>query len=188
MALTVQLLYAVPFSAVTVFGALLARHDYGLSPAGTQLAFSAFFVASLLGRLAITRRSPVPAKHRVLLGAALVTAVGMVVLSLGGSPLVLFTAMVVLGVAHGVTFPLALALVAESVPSEQLAAANASLFAATNLVSVTAPILLGQIVEHAGYPAMCLAVLGPVAVFSAALAAQSAGAVPRSLAYFKNGH
>lgn len=182
VALTVQLLYGVPFSAITVFGALLARHDFGLSPAGTQLAFSAFFVASLLGRLAITRRSPVPSKHRILVAAAAMTGLGMAVLSLRGSALVLFTAMVILGVAHGVTFPLALALVAESVPPEQLAAANASLFAATSLVSVTAPIVLGQIVVHAGYPVMCLAVLGPVAAFTAVLISQTpAPALGRSV-------
>ena len=173
IALTVQLLYAVPFSALTVFGALIARQEFGLNAAGTQLAFSAFFVTSLLSRFALTLRSPIPAKNPIFVLAVVCTVAGMLLLAWRGPPLRLFLAMTVLGIAHGVTFPLALVLVAQSVPHDALAAANASLFAATNLVSVSAPIILGVIADAAGYPVMSLVVLAPVLVFTAVLSRQA---------------
>jgi MFS family permease len=166
LALTAQLLYAVPFSAVTVFGALVARQDFGLSPAGAQLAFSTFFVASLLGRLGMTLRAPITAKYGVLATAAVLTVAGMLLLAAGSSPALLFGAMVLLGIPHGLTFPLALALAAEAAGPERLAAANASLFASTNVAAVVAPIVLGVIADHAGYRVMNLSVLAPVGFFS----------------------
>jgi len=169
LALTVQLLYAVPFSAVTVFGALVARQDFGLSPAGAQLAFSTFFVASLLGRLGMTLRSPVSAKHGLLLSAALLTIAGVAVLSVASAPALLFLAMVMLGVPHGLTFPLALALAAEAAGPEHLGAANASLFASTNVAAVIAPVVLGAVAGASGYRVMELSVLAPVGLFTAVL-------------------
>lgn len=176
LALTVQLLYSVPFSAITVFGALVARSLFKMTPAGAQLAFTAFFVVSLISRLVVARVSPIRRKRLAFLVAAALTATGMVLVSLGGPPLVLFIAMVMLGVPHGITFPLALALTAESAPEDQLAASNAALFASTNVVAVAAPAVLGAVAAAAGYRAMAALVLVPVAVFSALLLAQGSSA------------
>ncbi len=172
MALTVQLLYAVPFSAITVFGALVARSVFNMTPAGAQLAFTVFFAASLLSRLVVARISPIDRKRRAFLLAAALTAAGVVLLSVGGPPLLLFIAMVLLGVPHGVTFPLALALTAQSVGEDQLAASNAALFAATSVVAVAAPVVLGVVAAAAGYRVMIVLVLAPVAAFSMLLMAQ----------------
>ena len=173
MALTVQLLYAVPFSAITVFGALVARGVFNMTPAGAQLAFTVFFVASLLSRLVVARISPIDHKRRALLLAACLTGAGLVLLSLGGPPLFMFIAMVLLGVPHGVTFPLALALIAQSVGTDQLAASNAALFAATSVVAVAAPVALGAVAAAASYRVMIALVLVPVAAFSTLLMVQT---------------
>lgn len=173
LAVTAQLLYAVPFAAVTVFGALVARTTFGTSAAGAQLGFTTFFVASLASRLLVVRHSPVQRKLRVLGASAALTVVGVALLALGGPLPIYFAAMLVLGVPHGVTFPLALALTAEASPHSRLAAANAGLFAATNAVNVVAPILLGAVAAAAGYQVMTAVVLAPVAAFTMLLAAQS---------------
>lgn len=172
LALTVQLLYAVPFSAVIVFGGLIARDVYGLSAAGAQAGFTAFFSASLLTRLVVARRSPIRRKLRVFAASVALTLAGLALLAVGGSAGLFFGAMVLLGIPHGVTFPLVLALVAESVPSDRLAQANATLFAATSAVSVVAPVVLGAVAAAAGYRVMTAVVLAPVAAFAGLLAAQ----------------
>ncbi|HET9732451.1 MAG TPA: MFS transporter, partial [Acidimicrobiales bacterium] len=170
LALTAQLLYAAPFSAVTVFGALVARDVYGTSAAGAQLSFTAFFVASLASRALIARFSPITAKLRLFGLCAALTVVGLALLALGGPKVDLFVAMALLGVPHGVTFPLALALTADASPPEHLAAANATLFAINASASVVAPVVLGAVATAAGYQVMMAAVLAPVALFAALLA------------------
>jgi MFS family permease len=172
MGLTVQLLYAVPFSEVTVFGALVARSEFKMTAAGAQFCFTLFFATSLLSRLLVARLSPIKGKRRVFISAAVLTVAGTAMLAHGGSAWGLVAAMVLLGIPHGVTFPLALALIANSSAPERLAAANAALFATTNAVSVVAPLVLGAVASAAGYRIMSAAVLVPVTVFMALLLLQ----------------
>ncbi len=165
-ALVSQLLYAVPFSGVTVFGALVARRGFGATPAQAQLGFTVFFVCSLAARAAVAWRAPIVAKRALLWVSAGLTAAGLVLLGTGHGLIVLMVAMGVLGVPHGLTFPLALALVADATPVADLPRANATLLGSTNLVSVIVPVVLGAIVPAVGYRGMMLAILGPVAAFS----------------------
>ena len=167
MALTMQLLYSVPFAAITVFGALLARNEFGLSAAHSQLGFTTFFMTSLLSRVVVARRSPVRAKLAVFAACIVLTIAGLALIVLGGPAAVFFLAMAMLGVPHGVIFPLALSLVASSAHEGHLAAANAGMFATVSLVSAITPALLGAVAATSGYHLMIAAVLAPVLVFSA---------------------
>ncbi len=165
-ALVAQLLYAVPFSGVTVFGALVARRGFGVTPARAQLGFTMFFVCSFVARAAVAWRAPIVAKQAVLWASAGLTAAGLVLLGTGHGLALLLVAMGVLGVPHGFTFPLALALVAEATPVDALPRANATLLGSTTLSSVVVPLALGAIAPAVGYQGMMLAVLVPVAGFS----------------------
>ncbi len=185
-ALVSQLLYAVPFSGVTVFGALVARRGFGATPAQAQLGFTVFFVCSLAARAAVAWRAPIVAKRALLWVSAGLTAAGLVLLGTGHGLIVLMVATGVLGVPHGLTFPLALALVADATPVADLPRANATLLGSTNLVSVIVPVVLGAVVPAMGYRGMMLAILVPVAAFSVvqlavgsnAAAARPGGPVP----------
>lgn len=165
-ALVAQLLYAVPFSGVTVFGALVARRGFGVSAAEAQLGFTVFFVCSFAARAAVAWRAPIAAKQALLWASAALTATGLVLLGTGHGLVLLLVAMGVLGVPHGLTFPLALALVAEATPVDALPRANATLLGSTNLSSVAVPLALGAIVPTVGYQGMMLAVLLPVGAFA----------------------
>lgn len=162
LALTAQLLYAAPFAGITVFGAPLARVSFGVNPAGAQLAFTAFFVASFLARVVLAWRSPVARKARVLRLASVVTLAGLVLLGTGRGAGLLVVGMLLLGVPHGLTFPLSLALIAGATEPAQLARANAGIFATVSAAAVVVPVLLGGVVQALGYQAMVLALLVPV--------------------------
>ncbi len=166
-ALVSQLLYAVPFSGVTIFGALVARRGFGATPAQAQLGFTVFFVCSLAARAAVAWRAPIAAKRALLWVSAGLTGAGLVLLGTVHGLVVLIVAMGVLGVPHGLTFPLALALVADATSIADLPRANATLLGSTNLVSVIVPVVLGALVPAFGYRGVMLALLVPVAVFSA---------------------
>lgn len=172
LALTAQLLYSVPFTGITVFGAPLARSVFGVSPAGTQVAFTVFFVASLTARSLLVWRSPLRRKTGVLRGAAVLTVSAILVLGLGHGLAALLIGMALFGIPHGLTFPLVLALVADAVPVPGLARATATIFATTNVAAVVVPALLGLVVQLAGYRAMDLVLLVPVVVTGAVLVRQ----------------
>lgn len=157
-----QLVYAAPFAALVVFGALLARHAYGLSPATTQVAFGTFFAGSFLVRVWLAWRSPVPHKLALFRLAALLTFAGIALLAFGHGMAMLLIAMVVLGVPHGLTFSLAMAFVAEDRPRDELASVNAHLSAIVQAVNVALPLLLGWGIDDLGYRSVFALLLLPV--------------------------
>ncbi len=167
IALVTELLYGVPFAGITVFGALVARVGFGFSPAKAQLGFTVFFVASFIARGAVAWRAPIVRKRSLLTLAALLTGGGLLLLGLGPGSWALFLAMGLLGIPHGLTFPLALALVAEATPLEDLPRANASLLGSGNMLSVIVPLVLGGVIPEIGYRYTTLVMLGPVLVFTA---------------------
>ncbi len=95
------------------------------------------------------------------------TIAGLLLLGLGHGAWALFFAMGLLGVPHGLTFPLALALVADATPVTALPRANATLLGSTNITAVIVPLILGGLIPAIGYQDMTLVMLGPVLAFSA---------------------
>ncbi len=172
VALIAQLLYAIPFAGVTVFGALVARIGFGVSPAMAQVAFTVFFVLSFASRGAVTVRSPIARKLPLFWAAASLTAAGLLLLGLGHGLVLLLVAMGVLGIPHGLTFPLALAMAADSTDLAGLPRANATLLGSTNLAAVIVPLVLGAIVPAVGYRGIALVLLAPVAVCAGLLFTQ----------------
>lgn len=171
-ALIVQLLYAIPFAGVTSFGALVSRIGFDVTAAQAQLAFTAFFVASFATRGLVAWRSPIVRKQPLLWASAALTAGGLVLLGTGHGLGVLLVAMAVLGLPHGMTFPLALALVADSTDDDRTPRANAALIGSSNLSTVFVPSVLGVIIPVTGYQGMALLLDVPVALFAGLLFAQ----------------
>ncbi|MHB1855633.1 MAG: MFS transporter, partial [Acidimicrobiales bacterium] len=94
------------------------------------------------------------------------TAVGVILLAGGRGQGMFLTGATILGLAHGLTFPLALSLVARSVHPDQLPGANAVMLSLSNGVAVVGPSLLGALVTTSGYRMMMLSLLVPVALCS----------------------
>ncbi|HET9073159.1 MAG TPA: MFS transporter [Solirubrobacteraceae bacterium] len=171
-ALIIQLLYAIPFAALTSFGALVGKEGFGVSASHTQLAFSGFFAASLAARVFVSWRSPIERKHPLLWGSASLTVTGLVALGTGHGLVALLLAMAVLGIPHGLTFPLVLGLVAGASSRADLPGANAALLGSTNLTAVAVPPILGMIIPIVGYHHMVLLLIVPVVLLAGLFALQ----------------
>lgn len=169
LALTARLLYAIPFAGISVFGALIAHVAFATTPAQAQLAFTAFFVTSLISRALVAWRAPIQHKLAFFWLSGALTAAGLALLGTGHGLAMLLVAMAILGVPHGLTFPLVLALVASSASPAELPRANAALLATGNLTAVLVPVILGSLVTLVGYRSMVLLILVPVAVCAALL-------------------
>lgn len=164
-----QLLYSIPFAAITVFGAVMARIAFGVTPEQAQLGFSCFFVTSLGARAMVAWQAPITHKIPLLLGSGGLTAVGLLLLAAGHGFAMLLLAMGILGVPHGLTFPIVLAQVAASAAPGRLAGANAALLAVSNSSSIVVPAVLGVLIPVTGYRGMALLLLLPVIGFGGIL-------------------
>ena len=98
--------------------------------------------------------------------SALLTVIGVVVLALMHGVVFLVLAMALLGVPHGVTYPVSLALIAKWTSSNTRTRANATLASVTGFVGVLLPFILGLLAASYGYRLMVLLILLPVLTLS----------------------
>jgi len=168
-ALMVQLVYSIPFAGIVIFGGLVARDAYGVTPAVAQLAFTALFVTSMAGRAWLAWRPLGARKAQAVAASVLLSVAGLLLLALGHGVIELMVAMALLGIPHGVIFPVVLSLVASSTTPAELPKANAVLLGGTSLTSVVMPAVLGAIIAGLGYRDMVLFLLVPIVVISGAL-------------------
>jgi len=160
-ALIAQLMYALPFAAVTAFGAAIARSLPHVSAAEAEQAFTAFFVTSFAARAVVAARSPIVHKHRVLVLSGLLTVAGIALAAIAPSFLLFALAMAVLGIPHGAIFPVVLSMLAEALDPYALPKANSYLIGFSSIVGVAAPGALGAVAGAFGYRGMELATLVP---------------------------
>lgn len=172
LAVTVMLTYQVPFSALIAFGALLARNTDHTSAAGAEIAFGVFFAVSFAIRGILAFVSMRQTTSALLAVSVVATVVGVALLASARGLGLLLTAVAVLGIPHGATFPLASGILAERTPRHHLAAANGRLMASANAISIVVPLLSGWLASKVGYPHMFLSVELPVVVMGAVLLGQ----------------
>lgn len=151
LAIIGQLINQIPFIAFITFGVLLAHSLYGVSNSSAQLIFTTFFGVAFLIRIFLVTRPQVHRTYSLLEFCTLVMILATFALAIGRGPIMLFIFVGVLGVPHGLLFPLTISLVARGTDAKHLSRANASLFTAISLVSVVFPILLGVVIAHFGY-------------------------------------
>ncbi len=166
LAISAQLLYQAPFVAVVAFGALIARYSFGASSATAQLGFTIFFILSFISRLVLLWKPNILSPTLLLKVSALLTVIGVIVLALMHGVVFLVLAMALLGVPHGVTYPVSLALIAKWTSSNTRTRANATLASVTGFVGVLLPFILGLLAASYGYRLMVLLILLPVLTLS----------------------
>jgi MFS family permease len=169
LAMCGQAIYNIPFSVVVVFGGLLGQSLYHASPSMTQASITGFFVVSFLCRAALVRHPSVAHRVRFFGVSVISTVLGLALLASGSHVAAFVLALAVLGATHGLNYPLALGLVAESVSAKALSQANAGFTAVSNMINVVAPLILGVVIDHYGDRTMLYCAAVPVALLAGLL-------------------
>lgn len=156
----------VRFSLVPVFGTEVAG--------ATVLATSLALVLAAAAQLAVTwpagKLADTLGRRRLSVAAYLVFAVVAAGLGFAVSPVLLFVAMGLYGVASGLTAVTPPAIVGDIVPSQRTGVSIGVLNTAGDLGSVLGPLVSGVLAQAAGYPAgfgasaVLLAVAGLLAI------------------------
>jgi MFS family permease len=130
-----------------VWGADFLETVIGLSRVNASTAMSAFLLAMLLGRLAVSRLTRVMAPTTILLIAFGDGWVGFMMFWLARSPILNLTGLFIAGLGVANLFPLAMSIAVGTAP-RQSNLASARVFLATGIAILCAPLFLGWIADR----------------------------------------
>lgn len=148
----VLLVFNLSFAGAMTYGGVDVKAQFHLPYVMVELVLTSFFVASLLGRLAITRfvRRGLLTKKATWMFAALgVGALGLGLMGWAPNLGVFLVGFWLLGWPHAALFPLISMRIAATVDKSQLVAANTLAQSSFDLSSTFGPLLLGVVAQVA---------------------------------------
>jgi len=155
------LAYNIPFGVILTFGGIFARDSFHASYSLITLLFSLFFATSLLGRLLLTIRTPENLWRLMSVSVAL-TVVGLTVLGVSHSLYGYALSLLILGLPHGLTYPLSLLTLSRSFDERTRSAANSYFFSIMMASGAIMPFVAGALVELIGIQYSFIAIIPPV--------------------------
>ncbi|BAB66943.1 MFS transporter [Sulfurisphaera tokodaii str. 7] len=145
------LTYNIVFSILLAFAGIYAKSTFNISYSSVTLIFSAFFLTSFLSRLYLSIR-PAERLWYYMSFAISITTLGLVFISVLPSNLVLFTvALLLLGIPHGITYPLSIISISRTFLPEERNEANSIFFAIMMLIGIVTPTISGFVIEIIGF-------------------------------------
>ncbi|MHB8262891.1 MAG: MFS transporter [Acidimicrobiales bacterium] len=162
--LLIQLAYQVPFVSIVAFGGLLAIDVDHASTGQVVLLFAAFYAISSAMRLLIAWKPPGDTRKTIVRASLTATVLGVTMLTAHSMGL-LVGGFILLGFAHGTTYPISLTLLAEDTSPQDMVRNNARLATIQSFVGVVLPVVLGLGIGTIGFSATFGLVLIPVVAF-----------------------
>lgn len=166
-AVAVEAAYTVSFAAFTTYGAILAAAR-GASLVSAEASLSIFFASSLAARTLLAAANPKTTPTLVFAP----TIAGLLLAAFSEQMAEVVASFILLGLAHGIAYPLSSIYAAEAVSQEELALANTALSGISAAIqSVFLPVL-GYVAQKAGLMCVFLTPIPITAVLGMALAAR----------------
>ncbi len=157
------LAYNIIFALIITFGGIYAKSVLKLSLSDVTLLFTGFFIVSFSSRLFISYRAPENLWH--YLGTAIViTLTGIIFLFFGVNDIVYIIAYLLLGIPHGVTYPLSIVSISRTFDMSYRNMANSYFFSIMMAIGIITPTAGGIIEDLIGFRFMFLAIF-PIIVF-----------------------
>ncbi|MCY0886735.1 MAG: MFS transporter, partial [Firmicutes bacterium] len=147
------LLFNLSFTAAMAFGGVDVKSRFHLPYSGVEMVLTSFFVASLLGRVVIarrTRRGGLARKLDWMLASLAVGGAGLVLMGWAPSLAVFLAGFWLLAWPHAVLFPLMSMRIAGYVEPAQLVAANTLLQSSFDIAGIAGPLIVGLMAVRTG--------------------------------------
>lgn len=141
--------YNLVFSFLTTFGGIYAINSFHATYSLTTLLFSAFFVTSFLARLTLSIR-PINKIWEGVIISIVLSTLGLTLIFIGKSLLLYVIALLILGIPHGLTYPLSLISISRTFELQFRNSANSLFFSVMMLIGIITPLISGFIVEIIG--------------------------------------
>lgn len=150
-AVYLNLSYNIPFILITVFAGIYAHTDLGVSYSAVTLFYSIFFATSFLSRLFLSIKRPSENMRLVVAVTLTLTLGGLVLMYFSTGSLMFGISMAVLGIPHGLSFPVSLVYISRAYNPELRHTANSYFFSIMTIVMVGGPILGGYSIQDMGF-------------------------------------
>ncbi|MGC8581579.1 MAG: MFS transporter [Thermoplasmata archaeon] len=136
------LTYNVPFAIITTFGAIYAKEKFGTSFSIDIGIFGIFFLLSLISRVVLTYVQPANL-WKYMLSSMILTLLGLFTLVVSPSIIVYFLAFAILGIPHGLTYPLSLTTLSRTYDKKSINKANSTFYSVFSIIGIVTPLFGG---------------------------------------------
>ncbi|MFG1519009.1 MAG: MFS transporter [Thermoplasmataceae archaeon] len=142
--------YNIPFSLLVAFAGIYEKDTFGISLSTVTLLFSFFFMASFGSRLFLSAKPPRNLRLQMVVSMILsISGILMMVLSVN---LYMFiAALLILGVPHGLTYPLSVLSITRSFEPRFRNMANSYFFSVMMIIGVVLPFVGGSLIDLYGF-------------------------------------
>ena len=144
------LTYNVPFSMIIFFSGIFAEQAFKMPYSVIMLIFSALFAVSFISRLALSYFVP-SNLWKYIKFSMLMTAIGVSVVFFSRDALLYVIGIMILGVPHGLTYPLSISSIGRSFDINKRNKANSYFFAIIMLINIVVPTAAGALIDHIGF-------------------------------------
>ena len=158
-------MYSLPFAMLTAFGGIYAIEYFHASNSLVYLLFAAFFTTSFATRLYISIR-PIRDVKYASLSMSVLTVVGMVIMTLSPNIYVYALSLAILGIPHGLTYPLSLIVISRDSKDYERNLMNSAFSSIMTIIGILSPIALGVSAELLGLRYMTIIVEASVVFFT----------------------
>ncbi len=158
-----SLAYGIPFYVLIAFGGIYEVETFHISLSLVTLLFSLFFLTSFLARLCYSVWPPKRITRHMAMAVAL-TIIGIVLMVASNSLSLFMVSLLMLGVPHGLTYPLSVISINISFTPQQRNVANSLFFSVFMIVGTVLPLVSGLSIDHIGFKGTFLAILAAVIV------------------------
>ncbi len=144
------LAYNTIFALLIAFGGIYAKSVLKLDLPQVSLLFTGFFIVSFSSRLFISYKDPGNLWH--YLGTAMfITLTGIILIFFSYDYVIYIIAYLLLGIPHGVTYPLSIVSISRSFDVSYRNMANSYFFSVMMLIGMITPLLGGVIEDFIGF-------------------------------------
>ncbi|WP_393971356.1 MFS transporter [Oxyplasma meridianum] len=142
--------YNIPFAILLAFAGIFEKDTFHTSLSIVSLLFSLFYLSSFLSRILLSIR---PAKNvrTYMISAMGISLVGIVIMVLSNNIIIFVVALLVLGIPHGLTYPLSVLTISRAFGPQHRNAANSYFFSIMMLVGILLPLAGGVLVDTIGF-------------------------------------
>ncbi|MDG6995684.1 MAG: MFS transporter [Nitrososphaerota archaeon] len=158
-------MYSIPFAGIVVFGGLYSINYLNVSNSSAELYFAIFFAVSFASRLYFSIKPPQDLKAASLL-SAISTFIGLILMVAIISPWSYALAICLLGLPHGLTYPISLLYIFRTSEEHERNSMN-SIFSSLMVgLNIIVPLVMGSVSETVGLRNTFGMLLIPVSVLA----------------------
>ena len=150
-AVYLNLSYGIPFILITLYAGIFAKSVLGASLSDVTLYYTVFFSTSFLSRLTLSLKKNKAGMLIPVFLTMVLTLLGLGLVYISSEIIMFVFALALLGIPHGLSYPLSLLYLTRSYGPDERSSANSYFFSVNTIVMVAGPIIGGYSIQIIGF-------------------------------------